>query len=204
MGVRAGAPSRCSLRAEPATTNENSPEVRRLVIDGVEARRCPRSEKEHFDTGVRSAEASFSRSSVCSPTRPRSRTSTTSTRTSSARDVVRIRLYYWKRGYRDTEVDTIGHPHEATTGSTSPSRSTRDLPTRVREVAINYDSALISDKTRNRLTLLRANDPLDLIRLDSMRVLFQDELWDRGYGDAVVDTTSSWTRRRGAPTSRSR
>src|SRR5207244_559401 len=37
--------------------------------------------------------------------------------------------------------------------------------------------------------LLAPNDPLDLIMLDSMRVLFQDEFWDRGYGDAVVDTS---------------
>ena len=42
---------------------------------------------------------------------------------------------------------------------------------------------------RDRLTLLRANEPLDLVMLDSMRVLFQNELWDRGFGDAVVDTT---------------
>src|SRR5262249_9660653 len=39
------------------------------------------------------------------------------------------------------------------------------------------------------LTLLHVNDPLNLVVLDSMRVLFQDELWDKGYGDAVVDTS---------------
>ena len=54
---------------------------------------------------------------------------------------------------------------------------------------MSYDSTLISDKTRKRLTLLHARDPLDLIRLDSMRVMFQDEMWNQGYGDAVVDTS---------------
>ena len=37
--------------------------------------------------------------------------------------------------------------------------------------------------------LLAPNEPLDLVVLDSMRVLFQNELWDRGFGDGVVDTT---------------
>jgi len=104
------------------------------------------------------------------------------------RDVLRIRLYYWKRGYRDAQVDTavkiIGPRQARVTFDVHENR-----PTLIRKLTISYDSALISDKVRNRLTLLRANDPLDLIMLDSMRVLFQSELWDRGYGDGVVDTS---------------
>ena len=104
-----------------------------------------------------------------------------------ARDVLRIRLYYWKRGYRDAAVDT-------TVAKSGPGQVHvtfavhENEPTRVRKIAITYDSTLISDRTRKSLTLLHANDPLDLVRLDSMRVLFQDKLWDLGYGDAVVDT----------------
>ena len=52
-------------------------------------------------------------------------------------------------------------------------------PTLIRKIAISYDSTLISNKIRDRLTLLHANDPLDLVVLDSMRVLFQNELWDQ-------------------------
>src|SRR6266550_2374726 len=62
-------------------------------------------------------------------------------------------------------------------------------PTVIRKIAISYDSTLIPGRIRDRLTLLRAKDPLDLVVLDSMRVLFQNELWDRGHGDAVVDTS---------------
>ena len=79
------------------------------------------------------------------------------------RDVLRIRLYYWKHGYRDTEVDTaVTQP--ARTGRRSRSRSPKGQPTRVREVAIDYDSALISEKTRNGSRCCTPNDPLDLIR----------------------------------------
>jgi outer membrane protein insertion porin family len=104
------------------------------------------------------------------------------------RDVLRIRLYYWKRGYRETEVDTavtrLAPNQVAVTFNVHEGE-----PTRVRKVAITYDSTLIPDKVRNRLTLLHAKDPINLLLLDSMRVMLQNELWDRGYGDAVVDTT---------------
>src|SRR5438105_442979 len=102
------------------------------------------------------------------------------------RDVLRVRLYYWKRGYRDAEVDTS----VARTGPRMV-RVTFNVhenePTVIRKISISYDSTLIPNRIRDRLTLLRAKDPLDLIVLDSMRVLFQSELWDRGYGDAVFD-----------------
>ncbi|HTJ22705.1 MAG TPA: BamA/TamA family outer membrane protein [Gemmatimonadaceae bacterium] len=103
------------------------------------------------------------------------------------RDVLRIRLYYWKHGYRDATVDTAvvksGDKQVHVTFTVHENE-----PTVVRKIAITYDSTLISNKTRNSLTMLHANDPLDLVRLDSMRVLFQNKLWDLGYGDAVVDT----------------
>jgi len=103
------------------------------------------------------------------------------------RDVLRTRLYYWKRGWRDARVDTSVTP-------LGPRRVkvtfdvTEGPPTLVRRIAMTYDSTLISDRTRNRLTMLHARDPLDLVRLDSMRVLFQNAMWDQGYGDAAVDT----------------
>ena len=103
------------------------------------------------------------------------------------RDVLRIRLYYWKHGYRDATVDTA----VAKSGDKQVHVTfivNENEPTVVRKIAITYDSTLISNKTRNSLTMLHAKDPLDLVRLDSMRVLFQNKLWDLGYGDAVVDT----------------
>lgn len=104
------------------------------------------------------------------------------------RDVLRIRLIYWKHGYRETQVDTI-----VDRAGPKQVRVTFDVhenaPTVIRKMTLNYDSTLISDRTRDRLMLLRVNDPVDLTMLDSMRVLFQNELWDQGYGDAVVDTS---------------
>jgi outer membrane protein insertion porin family len=103
------------------------------------------------------------------------------------RDVIRIRLYYWKHGYRDTDVDTVvtrSGPRQVHIEF----KVAEGPPTLVRKIAITYDTTLITKKVRDRLTMLHAKDPLDLVLLDSMRVLFQNELWDKGYGDAVVDT----------------
>ena len=71
----------------------------------------------------------------------------------------------------------------------SKSRSTftvrEDRPTLIR--ALDYRSRLDADQRQDRGTASRCcapNEPLDLVMLDSMRVLFQNELWDRGFGDA--------------------
>jgi len=104
------------------------------------------------------------------------------------RDVLRIRLYYWKRGFREAQVDTAvdrRDPHNVRVTFTVA----ENRPTLVRALAIKYDSSLIASRVRDRLTLLRVNDPLDLVVLDSMRVLFQGEIWDKGFGDAAVDTS---------------
>src|SRR6185436_11989737 len=66
------------------------------------------------------------------------------------RDVLRVRLYYWKRGYRETAVDTA----IARTGTRQIAvtfKITEGRPTLVRRIAIAYDSTLISEKIRNRI-----------------------------------------------------
>lgn len=163
-----------------------APEVRRLDIKGV------KQVDLHDLTMSISTQASKCRSLLLEPFCLVSRSPTFFDRhylneTEFQRDVLRIRLYYWKRGYRDTDVDTSvvkSGPRQVHVAFTVHENE----PTRVRRIAIVYDSTLINDKTRRRLTMLHANDPLDLVVLDSMRVLFQGKLWDLGYGDALVDT----------------
>ena len=163
------------------------PEVRKLTFKGV----------KHFDVHdlVKSVstQASKCRSLLIKPFCLFSHSPTFEDkhyldRPELSRDVLRVRLFFWKRGYRDAQVDTTvertGERQVAVTFNIK-----ENAPTIVRKITINYDSTLISERTRNRLTLLRAKDPLDLIVLDSMRVLFQNQLWNLGYGDAVVDTT---------------
>lgn len=105
------------------------------------------------------------------------------------RDVLRIKVYYWKRGFRETEVDTSVTRNGD--GVTVTFGVHEGPPTIVTALRIDYDTALISPKRLRRLTTLEPNEPLNLLTLDSMRLGFQSELWNKGYADAIVDTAIS-------------
>ena len=176
------------LYAQSARDEKNeTPEVRRLVFEGV----------EHIDVHelarAISTRASKCRSIIIKPFCLASHSPTLEDkhyldRSELRRDMLRIRLFFWKHGFRETEVDT-------TVTRTGPNQVSvtftvqENRPTLIRTLDIDRDPVLISDRIRSRLILLQPNEPLDLVMLDSMRVLFQNELWDRGYGDGVADTT---------------
>jgi outer membrane protein assembly factor BamA len=105
------------------------------------------------------------------------------------RDVLRLRVYYWRSGYREATVDTSVTPNGK--GVTVTFAIHEGEPTLVSALRIEYDSSLISARTRNRLTLLKVGRPLNLLTLDTMRLGFQSEMWQRGYSDAIVDTAVS-------------
>ena len=111
-------------------------------------------------------------------------------RTEFKRDVLRIRVFYWERGFREATVDTSITPH-AGGGVNVRFAVTEGPPTTIARLEIDYDSTLISDRKRKSLTDLRAGHPLDLLLLDSTRIHFRNAMWDLGYGDATVDTAVS-------------
>lgn len=164
-----------------------APEVRKLAISGVE------SVNWHDLSRSITTRASKCRSLLLYPVCVFSQSDIVQDKyfldeTELRRDVVRIRVYYWYKGFREAQVDTAVTrlaPGEVKVEF----KVTEGQPTLIRKIAIAYDSSLINEKTRRRLTLLHAEDPLDLTRLDTMRVTFQNELWNRGFGDAMVDTT---------------
>ncbi|HEY2852158.1 MAG TPA: BamA/TamA family outer membrane protein [Gemmatimonadaceae bacterium] len=101
-------------------------------------------------------------------------------------DVLRIRVYYWRSGYREATVDSSVTPNGK--GVTVTFNIHEGEPTIVSALRIDYDSTLISARQRNRLAILRVGRPLNLLTLDTMRLSFQSEMWQRGYADAIVDT----------------
>lgn len=102
------------------------------------------------------------------------------------RDVLRIRILYWKRGYRLTSVDT----------SVAPPGSTRvkvlfvvheGPPTLVTQTAVIPES-LLSARQASRLVRPTAGQPLNLNALDTTVLRLRNRMWARGYSDASVDT----------------
>jgi outer membrane protein insertion porin family len=103
------------------------------------------------------------------------------------RDVLRVRIFYWKRGYREAEVDTAVVPRgKNQVGVTFFIKE--GPPTIVSDVIVTQPTPLLSQREINRRVLIGKDGPLNLIRLDSSRVFLQASLYDKGYADAEVDT----------------
>jgi outer membrane protein insertion porin family len=103
------------------------------------------------------------------------------------RDVLRVRIFYWKRGYREAEVDTaVVSRGKNKVGVTFFIKE--GPPTIISDIIVTQATPLLSQREINRRLALGKNGPLNLIRLDSSRVFLQSSLYDKGYADAEVDT----------------
>ena len=100
------------------------------------------------------------------------------------RDVLRIRVFYWKRGYRQAGVDTVVAPRGS--GVQVTFRVTEGRPTIVRKIAVGPQTDVLSARDIRRSVSLHAGKPLNLLMLDSSLLSLSNKLWERGYADAVV------------------
>jgi outer membrane protein insertion porin family/translocation and assembly module TamA len=186
--VRAQAAPTVPPPAKRTAPREPPPEVRRLTFTGV----------EHVDLADLqlsiATQATSCASVLLAPFCLISHSPTIQNRfyldeTEFQRDVLRIRLYYWLRGYRDAMVDTsvvkIGPRQVHVTFAVH-----ENAPTLIRSLSITADSSIVGGRARRRVFgMLREHDPLDLVELDSLRAALQRMAWNQGHGDAVVDTS---------------
>jgi outer membrane protein insertion porin family len=104
------------------------------------------------------------------------------------RDMLRIRVFYWKRGFREAQVDTAvsekGKNQVEVTFNIVEGQ-----PTIVSSLDVTQTQPVLSDAEVKRRIVLGTGTPLNLLRLDTTVVYLQQSLWDKGYADAVVDTT---------------
>ena len=106
-----------------------------------------------------------------------------------ARDVVRIRAFYWKRGYREAKVDT------AIVSRGEKKVEVRFLiqegrPTVVTRIAVARPESLLSVKEMRKMVVLRSGRAFDQLKLDSSIVRLRLAMWDKGYADAEVTADS--------------
>ena len=105
-----------------------------------------------------------------------------------SRDMLRVMVFYFRRGYRDTQVDTTIVPtgkhavHVTIAVNEGP-------PTIVSAVRVVQDTSVLSRRDLRGTHILRRGRPYSLIELDSTIAALDARLWDRGYADAVIDTT---------------
>lgn len=105
-------------------------------------------------------------------------------RTEFKRDVLRIKVFYFKRGYRSAQVDTAVAPVK--NGVRVSFTIAEGPPTLVARVEVDRPGSILSDADIGGVMTIKAGQPLNLLALDSSMVLLKNELWDRGYSDAVV------------------
>ena len=106
-----------------------------------------------------------------------------------ARDVLRIRVFYWRHGFREAQVDTA--VVRETEGVAVAFRVTEGPPTLIKTLTVLSPQAVFGPGRFQKLLQVRAGRPLDLLALDSTLVLFRSTLWDDGYADARVQDSVS-------------
>ncbi|HET9982164.1 MAG TPA: BamA/TamA family outer membrane protein [Longimicrobiales bacterium] len=104
-----------------------------------------------------------------------------------ARDALRIRVIYWRYGYRHATVRPEVKPHNDGVDITFV--IDEGPPTILRAVRVTQTDSVLSRRDIRRARLPRRGRPVDLFRVDTARTALRDRLWDRGYGDGVVTDT---------------
>lgn len=105
------------------------------------------------------------------------------------RDVLRIRLFYWRRGFRDAVVTSRTERTRGGTGVVF--EVTENAPTIVERIDIVQPDSLLPARMAARFLTVAEGEPLDLVAIDSARVLMREALWDRGYSDSRVELDTS-------------
>lgn len=99
-------------------------------------------------------------------------------------DEIRLRVVYFRRGYRRARVESSIEPGD---GGVSVTFSIEEGPlTRIGELAVIQTDSLLSPGQLRRADLPAEGQALDLTRLDSARIRIRGWLWDRGHADAEI------------------
>ena len=110
-------------------------------------------------------------------------------RTTSAalgEDITAIRVYYWQRGFREAQVDTVLTPQKL--GTAVEFRIVEGTPTVISSLAVTQRATVLSAAELDEAVTLAQGDPLSLIALDTTLSRLRSAVWNHGYGDVRIDT----------------
>ena len=101
------------------------------------------------------------------------------------RDVLRIRLFYWQRGWRDVAV--LGRTERTSVGVRAIFEIEEKEPTIISELRVTQSDSALPKHAVDRAMQIKTGDPLDVLALDSTVLLLRNELWERGHASAKID-----------------
>ena len=102
-------------------------------------------------------------------------------------DITVLRVYFWKRGFREAQVDTVLTP--APRGYAVEFRIVEGPPTVISTLSVTQRAPVLSEKELATAVTLHQGEPLDLIALDSTLMRLHTAVWNKGYGDVRIDTS---------------
>lgn len=106
-----------------------------------------------------------------------------------SRDVLRIRVFYWLRGFRQATVDTVVTPRNR--GVRVVFQVAEGPPTLIDSMVVTQPREPLSMRVLHGWGLPSVGDRMDLTRMDTLRTRVRRTLWDRGFGNAEVRDTVS-------------
>jgi outer membrane protein assembly factor BamA len=105
------------------------------------------------------------------------------------RDLLRLRVLYWKRGWRASQITpTITTRDDRKAAVTL--RVVEGPPTLIGSIELGALDSLLTSHGIRSFVDARPGDPLDLIRLDSIAVRIATHLDEKGYGDLSITPTA--------------
>jgi outer membrane protein assembly factor BamA len=110
-------------------------------------------------------------------------------RTTSAalgEDITAIRVYYWQRGFREAQVDTVLTPQKL--GTAVEFRIVEGTPTVISSLQVTQRTPVLTPAELDEAVTLAEGDPLSLIALDTTLARLRAAVWNKGYGDVRIDT----------------
>ncbi len=115
-------------------------------------------------------------------------------RTEFKRDVLRALIFLYRHGYHDAVVDTVLTPPAGLAVKVT-FRVNEGPPTILTGFALDTPPGLIKKKSLGPDVIpLQVGKPFDLFQLDSSISGIDTLLWQRGYADARVDTSTVYTK----------
>ena len=103
-------------------------------------------------------------------------------------DITKLRVYYWRRGYREATVDTLLRPTRR--GVAVTFRIVEGEPTRITSLAVTQRAPVLSARELSLAVAIEQGDALSLVALDTTLDRLRIAVWNHGYGDVRVDTTT--------------
>jgi outer membrane protein assembly factor BamA len=106
-----------------------------------------------------------------------------------SRDVLRIRVIYFRKGYRQAEVTSSVTPRDDDAVDVTFTIAEGPLTT-IGSMTVAHTREVLTERQMGSMGVPQSG-PLDLTQLDSAKIRIRNALWDRGYADADVrDSTT--------------